>query len=150
MSIFETMARVELPKRSRFRAGLGSFLQNHRRQSDVLFRADQIVLGRKCPAAEISLGAPMVSQRTRFDFSDRVRFALGPDRRTHRLRRHYSDRRLSSSRARSTRRPRVFDVADALLVHLERRLRAFSMWRRSSVVVIADFLNRVRAFARWT
>src|SRR5213594_3464173 len=89
----------------------------------------------------------MVFARSRFDFPDRVRFALGPDRRTHRVEWNYSSTRISSGGPRSTWRPRMVDLADAVLVQFERRVSAFSLWRRSRVLVAFDFWNRACAVA---
>src|SRR5437588_6437003 len=87
----------------------------------------------------------MVSSHSRPDFSDRVRFALGPDRRTHRREWNYSSAGISSSRPRSTWRPRIIDLANAVLVQFKRRVAACSLWRRSRFVAASDFRNRARA-----
>src|SRR6266513_5497096 len=89
----------------------------------------------------------MVSSRSRSDFSDRVRFALGPDRRTHRVEWNYSSPRTSSGGPRSTWRPRLVDLANAVLVQFERPVSAFSLWWRSRVVAAFNFWNRACAVA---
>src|SRR5712692_4571640 len=89
----------------------------------------------------------MVFARGRFDFSDRVRFALGPDRRTHRMEWNYSSARISPGGPRSTWRPRIVDLANAVLVQLERRLSPFSVRGRSRLVAASDRRNRARAVA---
>ena len=50
----------------------------------------RLALGKRCPAANVFCRATMVSALSRFDFPDRIRFALGPDRRTYRLGRNHS------------------------------------------------------------
>src|SRR5437773_7791717 len=86
----------------------------------------------------------MVFARPRFDFSDRVRLALGADRRTYWVQRNYTGRRIPSRRPRPTWRPGLVDPADPLLVQLERCLSPFSLWRRSCVVAASDFWHRAR------
>src|SRR5205809_717141 len=86
----------------------------------------------------------MVFARPRFDFSDRVRLALGADRRAYWVQRNYTGQRISSRRPRPTWRPGLVDPADPLLVQLERCLSPFSLWRRSSVVAASDFWHRAR------
>src|SRR5205814_1252080 len=49
---------------------------------------------------------------------------------------------------RSTGRPRIVDLADALLAQFERRLPAFFVWQRSSTVVAIDFWSRACAVTR--
>ncbi len=89
----------------------------------------------------------MVFARDRFDFFDRVRFALGPDRRTHRIEWNYSSARISPGGPRPIGRPRIVDLADTLLVQLERHLSPFSLWRRSYPLTPFDRRNRARAVA---
>src|SRR2546430_4174852 len=101
----------------------------------------------RCPA-DLFYRAPLVSPRDRLDFSDRVRLAVGPDRRTHRLEWNYASPRISPGGPRSTGRPRIVDLADALLAQFERRLPAFFVWRRSSTVAAIDFWNRACAVTR--
>src|SRR5260370_7140165 len=86
----------------------------------------------------------MVFARSRFDFSDRVRLALGADRRTYWVQRNYTGQRISSRRPRATRRAGVVDLADPVLAKFERRLSPFSLWRRSCVVAAFDFWHRAR------
>src|SRR5437588_597163 len=86
----------------------------------------------------------MVFARSRFDFSDRVRLALGADRRTYWVQRNYTGQRISSRRPRATRRPRIVDPADPVLAQFERRLSPFSLWRRSCVVAASGFWHRTR------
>src|SRR5207237_6620680 len=82
--------------------------------------------------------------------SDRVRFALGPNRRTHRLQWNRAGARISSRRARANRRPSIVDLADALLVQFQRRVSPFSLRRRRFVVVAFDFWSRSRGVAFWS
>src|SRR5260370_15721264 len=70
---------------------------------------------------------------------DRVCFALGPDRRPDRIEWNFACPPISFRRARTTRRPRVVDLANALLVQLERRIPAFSLRRWSCVVDLVHF-----------
>src|SRR5436309_3867842 len=91
----------------------------------------------------------MVFARARFDFSDRVCLALGPDRRTHRVEWNYSSARISSGGPRSTWRPRIVDLTDALLVQFERQLSPFSLRRRGRAIAASDFRDRARAVTRW-
>src|SRR5207302_5134804 len=145
MSIFEKMAGLELLPRSGFRADRGSVLQIHFHESPVRVGDDAIALGRRRSATEVFLGAALVLARARFDFHDRVRFALGPSRRTDRLKRNYSGPRISSRGARATGRPRIVDLADFVLVQFERCVSSFSLRRGSCAVVASDFRNRARA-----
>src|SRR5207248_11086388 len=86
----------------------------------------------------------MVFARSRFDFSDRVRLALGADRRTYWVQRNYTGQRISSRRARATRRPRIVDLAAPVLAQFERRLSPSSLWRRSGVVAALGFWHPTR------
>src|SRR5438067_10526551 len=90
----------------------------------------------------------MVFARARFDFSDRVRLALGPDRRTHRVEWNYSSARISPGGPRPAGRPRFVDFADTVLVQLERHLFPFSVWRRSYPLTPFDRRNRAGAVTR--
>src|SRR5260370_4664111 len=65
---------------------------------------------------------------------DRVCFALGPDRRPDRIEWNFACPPISFRRAQTTRRPPVVDLANALLVQLERRIPAFSLRRWVCVV----------------
>ena len=50
---------------------------------------DAIALGERCPATNLFLGTPLVSQCARIDLPYRVHFALDPNRRPCRQQRHY-------------------------------------------------------------
>src|SRR2546430_17016809 len=95
MSIFEEMVVVELRSRSRVRAGFGMFLHNYCRESAFRIGDHAASLGQRRAPANLFCFAPLVSSRGRFDFSDRVRVAVGPDRRTDRVEWNYASSRLS-------------------------------------------------------
>src|SRR5262249_61446979 len=113
------------------------------RRSDPLPRGGVTCLagGQLCPSAAIFLGAPMVHSVARFDFSNRVRVALGPDRRTNRFERNHARRAVSSGCARATWRPRGVDLADAVLAQLERCVPSFFVRWRRCLVSAAHFWN---------
>src|SRR6266446_7442935 len=144
MSIFEKVAGLELRSCSGFCGRFGKPLQNHRFKSAVCFGDHATSLGRRRSPAGLFCRAAMVFVRPRFDFFDRVRLALGADRRTYWVQRNYTGRRISSRRPRPTWRPGLVDPADPLLVQLERCLSPFSLWRRSCVVAASDFWHRAR------
>src|SRR5437016_6885007 len=91
----------------------------------------------------------MVLARDRFGFSDRVRLALGPDRRTHRVEWNYSSARISSGGPRSTWRPRIVDLTDAVLGQFERRIPPFSLRRRGRAIADPDCRDCDSTVTRW-
>src|SRR5262249_18335782 len=141
-------AGLDLLSRSRFRSDQRRFLQIYRHESPARVGDNAIALGERCSTADLLLRSSLVSALARSDFLDRVRFALGPDRRTDRLERNHASRPISSGRARSAWRSRIVDPADALLVQFERRVSLFSVRRRRCAFASAHFWNRARARAR--
>src|SRR5262249_52510257 len=77
ISIFAEMAGMELRSRPRLRSDLGDRLQIYRPQSQSRIDVHPITLGKRRAAADILLGAPLVSPRAWPHLSDRVRVSLG-------------------------------------------------------------------------
>ena len=118
------MVCLELRSRSRFRRDFGNGLQIDCAKSRAASAITRLLWGKDVRPPTYFCGAAVVSARARCDLSDRVRFALGAGRRTHRLGRNFACRRISSGRARATRRPRAsrscrrlcwFNSSDAFL-----------------------------------
>src|ERR1700736_3213812 len=136
------MALLELRSRPGLRSSLGVRVKIHCGPSSARLGNYALVVGRRCAPAEFFLGAQMVPAITRPRLSDRVCFALGPDRRPDRIERNFARAPISFRRAGTTWRPRVVDFANALLVQLERRIPAFSLRRWSCVVNLVHRRNR--------
>src|SRR4029450_4849329 len=93
------------------------------------------------------MGPALVLSRARRHLLNRVRFALGPSGRAYWQRWNRAGKSVSTSRSRTTRRPRLLVVADALLVQFEQCISAFSMRRRCRFVVALNRRSRSGVFA---
>src|SRR5580700_3873638 len=133
------MAGVELRSRAWLRSSFRDCLQIHRPQSKPRINIYSIALGKGCAAADVFLGAPLVSPHAWPRLSYRIRFALGPSRWACWQQRNVAGESVSPGGSAATRGRRIFSFADALLVRLEQRVSAFPLrWRRCSFVA-SDF-----------
>src|SRR5439155_3100007 len=140
------MAGVELRSRAQLRSNFRDCLQIHRPQSKSRINSDSIVLGQRCAAADLFLGAAMVSPHAWPHLSHRIRFALGPSRWACWQQRNVAGKSVSDGRSAASRGRRLFSFADTLLVRLEQCVSTFPLrWGRSSFVA-SNFRCRPRAF----
>ena len=148
MSIFEEMAGVELRSCPWFRRDFGGRLQIHRAASRSRINLYSIPLGQRCAAADLFLGAALVSPHAWPRLSHRIRFALDPSRWACWQQRNVAGKSVSAGSSPATRARRLFSFADTLLVRLDQRVSTFPLrWGRYSFVA-SDFRRRARAFTR--
>jgi len=139
---------VELRSRSRVRRDFRGRLQIHRAASQSRINLYSIVVGQRCAAADLFLGAPLVSPHAWTHLSDRIRVSLGASGWTCWQQRNIAGKSVSPCSSTATWTRRLFSLANALLVRLKQRLSIFPLrWRRCSFVA-SDFRNRTGAFTR--
>ena len=93
------------------------------------------------------MGPALVSSDARRHLLNRVRFSLGPSGRTYWQQRDLANKSISAGDSRTTRRPRLLAVADALLVQFEQCISSFSLRRRCRFVVPPNRRIRSGVFA---
>src|SRR5438270_934280 len=116
------MAGVELRSRSRVRGDFRDRLRPRRSSSRPRFIHYSIALGEKRAAADLLLGAALVSSRAWPHLSNRIRVVLGASRRAGWQQRNIAGESVPAGSSRTTWRRRLFSLANALLVQREQRL----------------------------
>src|SRR6266536_811013 len=96
------------------------------------------------------MGPALVSSHARRHLLNRVRFALGPSGWADWQQRDLADKSISSGGSRTTRRPRLLALADALLVQFEQCISSFPLRRRCRFVVAPNRRSRSGRFAHRT
>src|SRR4029077_12204018 len=129
------MAGMELRSHPGIRGNFGNRLQVHRSASRSRLGRYSVTLGRRRAAADLLLGAALVSAHARLNLSNRIRVALGASRWIDWQRRRIAFKSIPSSSSSTTWARRLRCVADTLLVQLEQRVSSFPLrWRRCSLV----------------
>ena len=121
------------------------FVARHRSLGSSCY---SLTVGKRRAAADLLLGAALVSARAGRDLSDRIRVAVGASGRTDRQRWCVARESVPAGSSRTTRQRRVRSFAHALLVQLEQRVSPFPLWRRRCPLVAFDLRDRACAVAR--
>src|SRR5262245_52797435 len=142
------MADLELRSRSWVRRNFRNRLQIHCATSRSRINPYSIIVGQRRAAADLFLGASLVSPHAWIHLSDRLRLSLGASGRTCWQQRNVSRKSVSPCSSAATWGRRLFSLADTFLVRLKQRLFTFPLrWRRCSFVAF-DFRNRAGAYTR--
>src|SRR4029077_9247160 len=148
LSAFEKMASMELRSHSGICSNFRNRLQLHRSSSRSRLDLCSLTLGKRRAAADLLLGAALVSACARPHLFDRIPVALGASGWTDWQRRDVAPESVPAGRSRTTWARRVRSVADTLLVQLEQRVSSFPLRRRRCSFVAFNFRDRAGAFTR--
>src|SRR5262249_48344801 len=143
---FARMAVVELRSPPGIRGCFRNRLRLDRSPPKICVRDYTITLGQRRSAAHLLLGAALGPTRTRYHLFDRLRIALGPSGRTCRQQRHVARQSIPVSSSEPSWTRRLWIVAYAVLVQVERCVSSSSLRQRCSLFVAADFRRRSGAF----